>query len=241
MILITRPREKAKQLAAQLKKKNINSRTDSLISFYLKNIKINFEPYSDCLIASVQAVNAIKQKHRKEIKHLKKCNHYVIGDEAAKALKALRITKIKKVFHNSDELLNYLSTSTYRIKKLCYLSSNVNNTKLLKKLDLLKVNYKREIIYSVRPKAKLTLKTVNDLRAEHIHVVTLFSLYTAQTYINLVYSANLSKSAEKLVHICLSDDIAIFMRRKGYKKAIASKSPLEYSLIQSVAEFMAKQ
>ena len=75
MILITRPREKAKQLAAQLQKKNINSRTDSLISFFLKNNKINFKPYSDCLIASVQAVNAIKQKHRKEIKHLKKCNH----------------------------------------------------------------------------------------------------------------------------------------------------------------------
>ena len=72
MILITRPHKKAQQLATQLKKKNISSCIDSLFSFSLPTAKINLKLYSDCLIASTQAVNAIKEKHIKEIKHLKK-------------------------------------------------------------------------------------------------------------------------------------------------------------------------
>ena len=69
MILITRPYNKAQQLATQLKKKNISSCIDSLFSFSLLTAKINLKLYSDCLIASTQAVNAIKKKHSNENKN----------------------------------------------------------------------------------------------------------------------------------------------------------------------------
>ena len=236
MILITRPHKKAQQLATQLKKINISSCIDSLFSFSLPTAKINLKLYSDCLIASTQAVKAIKEKHSNEIKYLKKSNLYVIGQETAKALVAIKIKNIKKVFQNSDELVSYLSPFSSDIKKLCYLSSNVKNTKLIRELTVRKIIYSRKIVYTVRAKKKFNLQTVNALKNKTIKAVTLYSMYSAHLYISHLTAARVTKQAKMITHVCLSKDIARFMIKKGFKKVLSASKPTEASLIQAIRE-----
>ena len=236
MILITRPHKKAQQLATQLKKKNISSCIDSLFAFSLPTAKINLKIYSDCLIASTQAVNAIKEKHSNEIKYLKKCNLYVIGQETAKALVAMKIKNIKKVFQNSDELASYLSSFNSDIKKLCYLSGNVKNTKLIKELTACKIIYSRKIVYTVRAKKKFNLQTVNALKNKTIKAVTLYSMYSAHLYTSHLTAARVTRQAKMITHVCLSKDIARFMKKKGFKKVLSASKPTEVSLIQAIGK-----
>lgn len=236
MILITRPHKKAQQLATQLKKKNISSCIDSLFSFSLPTAKINLKLYSDCLIASTQAVNAIKEKHSNEIKYLKKSNLYVIGQETAKALVAIKIKNIKKVFQNSDDLASYLSSSSADIKKLCYLSSNVKNTKLIKELTARKIVFFRKIVYTVRVKKKFNLQTVHALKNKRIKAVTLYSMYTAHLYASYLTAARVTRQAQMITHVCLSKDIARFMKKKGFKKVLSASKPTEVSLIQAIGK-----
>ncbi len=236
MILITRPHKKAQQFVNQLKKKNISSCIDSLFSFSLTTAKINLKLYSDCLIASTQAVNAIREKHSNEIKYLKKCNLYVIGQETAKALVAIKIKNIKKVFQNSDELASHLSSFSSDIKKLCYLSSNVKNTKLIKKLTAHKIVYSRKIVYTVRVKKKFNSQTIHALKNKTIKAVTLYSMYTAHLYISHLTAARVTRQAKMITHVCLSKDIARFMKKKGFKKVLSASKPTEASLIQVILE-----
>ena len=234
MILITRPFEKAKLLAQKLKTMNMPTHIDSLLAYKMRTKDFDCNKFSDFIISSTQSVKTLKKNHSCKIKNLRQKNFYVIGNEVAKELERLDIKKIKKIFKSSNDLFSYFQTKKLKNKVFCYFSGNVPNTQLIKKLNQLKIHYKQQVLYTVKPKEKLLKKTVELLRSCKIKIVLMYSVYTAETYLTLIMSQKLNKKAKDIIYICLSNNIALILKDHGYKRVLYSKSPTEKSILQMI-------
>ena len=129
-----------------------------------------------------------------------------------------------------------MSSFNSDIKKLCYLSSNVKNTKIIKELTARKIVFFRKIVYTVRVKKKFNRQTVRALKNKRIKAVTLYSMYTAHLYASYLTAARVTRQAQMITHVCLSKDIAKFMKKKGFKKVLSASKPTEVSLIQAIGK-----
>ena len=218
MILITRPFKKSKLLVKQLDKQVCH--IDPILSFVMRKKKINFNQYTDFIIASSESVSTLQKHYKDKINLLRRCNFYVIGSETEKSLKKLNFSKIKVIVNNSEQLIPHLRNLKKKNNKkcfICYLSGNIENTKFLKEIDRLRINYQREILYSVKSKKKLSNRTIRYLNEGRIKAVLLYSPFTARKYLELIDNVRLKKRVFNIKHICFSRNVASVLRQGGYK------------------------
>ncbi len=236
MILITRPHKKSQSLAKKIKSGDYH--IDALLSFLIRNKKTELNQYTDYIVGSSQSVLSLQNKSLSEIKRLKKSNFYVIGEEVAKDLRCLGFFKIKKIFRNSYDLIQYLKKINTGRKLFCYFSGSTKNIQLIENLNKHRIKYKREILYTVKPKKNFGKRTIKYFNDKKITIVLLFSSHTAQLYVDLLKRTKLEHRALNVLHLCLSKNIANVIKKQGYKKVYYSKYPTEKSLMELLSRLV---
>ncbi len=231
MILITRPKQDALRFASELKKLNLSSKVESVISIRLKKSKINFESGKLYLVTSVYAVHSLTLLSDQELFSLRKMSFIVIGLRVRDALKKLGINRIKIFAGNSDKLLLKIRALKKK-SKIIYLCSNYYNEDLKIKLDNLSLEVKLNYVYSTLRKKKLSKKTIDLFVKKKISFVCFFSTNTAKVFFELIRNTEIKTNQLKsMKFLCLSKNIGNFVKMQKYHNVFYPKNPNKKSLL----------
>ncbi len=204
-ILLTRSTENNNELKNKLLTKEYNIFEESLIECLLKekeleDLKNIIRDYTLLITSKFAALSLIERFSNLNLE----C--YVVGKDTADLL-AKNGFKIKEYFENIQELEEKLSPSS----SLLYVRGEFITQKL-------KLDQKEVVIYSTIYKNHLSKNIVDQINNEKLDIVTIYSLKTAQAFINSAINSSISRT--KIRHLsfyCFSRKIAEYFLQQGYK------------------------
>lgn len=241
MILITRPKEDATDLARDITKLNLDVHTDSIIKINYKRPKLEFDKQPVILIASLNAVKSLKLLNPAQRKKLGQIKFIVIGKRVSDGLKMIGINKILFTCRDSEHLIQKISKNKTNLK-ISYFCSNNFNKKLVN--QLLRENCELLICntYSAHRKKNLLEKTCKLLIQRKIKVIIFFSIYTADSFFFLMKESKIDSSLLNSVHfLCLSSNIATVVKKQKYQHVYWPKLPTKKSLLISLKKMVKNQ
>ena len=241
MILITRPREDAIDLARDLEKLNLDFHTDSIIKIKYKKPKLEFDKQSVILITSLNAVKSLKLLNQKQRKKLRQIKFIVIGKRVSDGLKMIGINKIFLTCRDSEHLIQKINRNKTNLK-IGYFCSNNFSKKLVNRLQIENCEVFLNNTYSTYRKKNLLVKTSKLLLQRKIRVITFFSVYSASSFFCAMKDSKIDSSLLNSVQfLCLSKNIATVVKKQKYQNVYWSKLPTKKSLLVSLKKIVKNQ
>ena len=237
MILITRPKDESIILADELSKYKIKTCIEPLISFsYYKNIYFENIP-ANYIIGSTRSVDVLEKNFSRFKSILETGNFYIIGEKVKNKLQATGLKNIVDTFENSSSLIKFLNKKNFNKNPFIYLCGNVFTNTLLTELKNLEINIEQKFLYKTVQRKRLTKRTTLLIVNEKIDSVILFSSYTAETFMQLISDAQLTKKAKKLKFFCLSPGISKVLEEKGFLNVDHCTFSNQQEMIQMIKNY----
>lgn len=228
MILITRPKDRARRTSEILNKLNIPHHVDSLIK-YRDVVKNMLEPLNNiCLISSTEAVHSMHRNNLFEETTFNNCSLNVIGEQTANLLEELGVRNINNVFQDFISFKKFFDDQNIS-QQIDYLCSDII-TEEAQKLEN-EGGLKKIILYKTVAVENFSPHTLDLIEQEKINSVLIYSKFTAIIFLRLLQKHKLHEKAERLTYYCLSERIALELRKSGFKDCYSSKQPNQNSLI----------
>ena len=228
MILITRPKDRAKRISEILNKRNIPHHIDSLIKF--RDIeKIKLEPFNDiCLISSTEGVHSLRRNNLIKDSIFNNCSLNIIGEQTANLLNELGVQNINKIFQDFKSFKKYIDDH-HNSKKIDYLCSDIISDEAQQQADEGKIN--KIVLYKTFAAERFSDLTLELIERNKLHSVLIYSKFTATTFRDIVQKHDLLKQARNLKYYCLSERIAQELQKSGFKDCQISSYPNQLSLL----------
>ena len=232
MILITRPKEQAKDLRLTFASKGYKVFQESLYSIeYLKR-KVFYNKDSYYIFPSIHSVKSLVKN--KQIYKFINANIFAIGKKVKQELINSGCKKILATTIDSKTLVTTLSSHKFNKVKLVYLCSNVVNSDFFNDAKKYKLSVKKTTIYKTRPVKKFTKKLIYYLSANKILGITLYSKLSVETFLSLLTKYKILYKFKKTPMYCISERVAKLLRQKNFKYIYVASKPNQKSLVNTV-------
>ncbi len=230
MILITRPVSEAKEFSIALKKNNLQSISDPILSFKFKRKKISLSKNKIFIVTSSQSVKVLRN-NKAIYKHIIDEGIFIaVGKKVSLNLKCVGVKKIEFVSRDTEQLLRKLERKDQKYKHLKYeyLCGSKINDDFLSQCRNKKILIRKKILYDSVPSYELSKKTVQKIRNGSIKVITFFSIYTAKVFLKLAKKSDILHDLRNnnIIIMCLSKRIAFSV---GKMTKIFPKSQIKWS------------
>ena len=237
MILITRPQLEAEELKAKLLENKIHAHCDPLISFHYDDAwskkQKTLDANSVCLLTSIQALYSIEKNYSLK-DYFNDVNIVCIGERVSNYLISKSAGNIISTFQDSDQLLLELNFENLKNNSFIYFCGNQYNKKLIEKIKLKNISLKTIVVYQVEAAHEFNTITREMIEQSRIKSVVLYSPFTANIFMDLLYKAGLSDTFLDKKIFCLSKKIAAVVESKNFKNVYISLSPNEQSMINVI-------
>lgn len=225
-ILVTRPWIDSIATAQKLEKLGFATTVCPLIS--LNKINYNLESKFDPDLLIFSSKNSVR--FFKEAKYSNK-NVFSIGEGT---LKELKIKKFKRIYNadgNAKKILEKFD-QYYGKRKLKILHPCGTNIKKDFKdyFSMQGSKYLQLPVYSLKKQVK-DPKLFKDFFENNGKIVTLFSQYTAESFIESLYKFKLDKIQSEIYIIGISKSILVYLKQYKFKDILISQKPNEKHLI----------
>ena len=232
MILITRPKEQAKDLELLISSKGYKTLRESLYSFeYYKN-KISFDENKYYIFPSIHSVRSLIKS--KQIYKFKNANIFAIGKKVKHILVKSGCKKILLTSMDSNSLFKTLNTLRYSKEKFIYFGSNITNEDFFLKVKKYKLDVQKIIIYKTLPVKKLTKRLINNLKLNTVLGITFYSMLAVDTFISLSSKYKILSEIKKIHMYCISKRVAKPFQQNKFKYIHIAQQPNQLTLVASI-------
>lgn len=207
-LIVTRPQEDARPLGERLAAAGHDVIMAPLLSIRpAAHLAIAERNYQAVLITSANGVRALEG--RPELEPLKRATALVVGPASAAAARSAGFARVEQAGGDVPALgRTTIATLRQGDGPLLYISGAVTAGELAATLAAAGFEVDRTVAYEARPAAALPKTCAAALAAGQVDGVILFSPRTARIWARLVAAAGLTPAAARMVHYCLSDNVA---------------------------------
>lgn len=235
-LLVTRPEQDAIALKAQL----IGLGHEVLIE---PLIRIEFDPLDELELGDAQALIATSRNALRALAQSSRADEarsiplFAVGPGTAGTAKALGFEVVLQGPRDGAALVGFIADRAEVYGgPLVYLSGEVKAGDVGGDLRRLGFHVQEPIAYRARASARLSAPIVARFEAGEVDGVLLMSPQTARTYAKLIRAHGLSAAAAKVMHFCLSANVARALDPMGPPRRMAAAEPNMQSLLALVAQ-----
>lgn len=235
-LIITRPEADAAALARHLEAAGHAALLAPLLSIRpVDRLEVPERDYQAILITSANGARALEG--RAELARLKGATAIVVGPASAEAAARVGFERIEQ----ADGDVHALVRSTLALLRpgdgpLLYVSGAVTAGDLAAKLQGSGFEVDRVVAYNARPAEALPDLCAAAIAAGVADGVVLYSPRSARIWADLVVAAGLAAAVMRMVHYCLSENVANALR-EGLGEGVAvqvARRPNESALLELI-------
>ena len=205
-VVITRPREDATRLAAQLAEQDVEAVIEPMLEVVPcpLDTPIDFDGVQAILVTSANGVRALA-----EIGTRRDLPLFAVGSASAEAAEAYGFAKIEAAAGDVAALAKLVCARLQPdAGPLIHAAGSHIAGDLVGALDAAGFTVRREVLYAARAAAALSAPLRASLAAGELDAVLFFSPRSAGTFVTLLTAAGLAQSVASLDALCLSDAVA---------------------------------
>lgn len=235
-LIVTRPLEDARPLGCRLEAAGHEVILAPLLSIRpVSGLAIPERAYQAVLITSANGVRALNG--HPAFARLKRATAFVVGPASAAAAAGAGFARVEQADGDVAALVRTAIASLHPGDgPLLHVSGAVTAGNLASDLEASGFEVDRVVAYEARPVGELPEPCAAALEAGTADGVLLYSPRTARIWVALVTGADLAPAATRLVHYCLSDNVADMVRNQlGTAVAVkVAARPDEAALIEMI-------
>lgn len=230
-ILITRPVEDSKPLAARLRAMGIDSLTEPLMAIrVLADAPLELDGVQAILATSANGVRAFAQRNSRRDIPL-----YAVGDATARAARAAGFARVESA---DGDVVALAARVRDRLDPNRGALLHVAGSVVAKDLSvLLKQDgfvCRRAVLYEAVPVESLSLASVRAIRAGRIAGILLFSPRTADVFVRLARRARLMRACGALTLFALSPAVARKAAPIRWRDRCVAAEPTQAALLDTL-------
>jgi uroporphyrinogen-III synthase len=242
-VLITRPEPDASLWLDHLRSRGIAATIDPMLDIVLaapsavlgEGVRVTSAPAA-LVITSRNAVRWLATAtDLGDVLHLP---IFTVGPGSGAAVRALGFTTVHEGAATARDLVPVISAAFagmgHITGRLLHLSGDKIAFDLAPVLASQGLNVDRRVVYSSQPAAALAPATVARLASGVIDSVVLLSPLTAETFVDLVSKSGLSQFHQRLVYICLSQNIARCLASLAPKDVVVADEPNAQAVLMAI-------
>ena len=232
MILITRPRENAKETVKFLKSKKINYFLYPLSELSIENKSLTIRN-EVLIISSFKVIEFLEKK--KMISLIMKSPLLIVGKKTSQYFKELKC-RVLFTASDSESLTKYVKKNLEHSVKLKFLCSNVYNKSFVNEIRSSGYSLQLARVYRTEEVSSMSMNLQRHLTQGKIKKILFYSTFAVKVFFKLVKLHKIDSShIEDIYFLCLSKRIALTIPQKYNKpeKIITAKKTshaIEYLL-----------
>jgi uroporphyrinogen-III synthase len=202
-VVVTRPRDEAKQLAEELAGLGLEPLVAPMLLVEALNPVIpRLERYGALAFTSANAVRAFAPRSAERV-----IPAYAVGEQTAAALRGAGFRDVRRAAGDAEALAALIAAAADR-RPILHVSGRAVARDLSRLLEPAGITVDRIELYDARPIPELPANLVAALYACTVDTVLFFSARTAGIFGTLLNDAGLTKMACSITAICLSAQVA---------------------------------
>jgi uroporphyrinogen-III synthase len=228
-LLVTRPEPDAARTVQVLRQRGHEVLVTPLLS--MQTIEADFAgPYDAVLMTSANAARAIAA-HR-QLAELRALPAYVVGSRTAEAARGAGFASVESADAALADLVRLVAARRAgRRTSLLYLAGEDRAGDLAGGLAVRGIAVDTVVIYRAVAAESLPADLVQALVNARLDGALHYSRRSVTTLIELSRSADVLNAVLNLAHYCLSEEIAVPLRKAGAERISVASRPLEAALI----------
>lgn len=230
-ILITRPREDAEPLAAILAEHGIQSLIEPLMrAEVLPGEPLELEGVQALIASSANGIRAFAARDGRRC--LPVC---AVGDATAAAAREAGFTEVASASGDVEALAAMIIASRDPRKgALVHIAGTVSAGDLGGRLQAAGFDYRRAVLYTMRPAKALSAPAREALASGTLTGVALYSPRTATLFAELAAADGLATACAALSAYCLSPAVAEKLAQLPLAARIVSKRPDQPAMVEAI-------
>ncbi|SLN15256.1 uroporphyrinogen-III synthase [Oceanibacterium hippocampi] len=232
-LLITRPEPDASHLASALRKLNVQSLVEPMLTIHLDDSRrLEIGPgVQAVLVTSRNAARALAVTcDRRDLKV------YAVGDGTAQAARSAGFETVASASGDLDALVEkVVAECDPSGGPLVHVAGSVTTGDLKGRLEAAGFSCRREVLYSAEPVTSVSPRLEKALVDREIDGVILFSPRTAAAFLALVEGAALDDTLADLELFCLSEAVGKAAMPLLWREVHVAEQPNEEALLALVA------
>jgi uroporphyrinogen-III synthase len=232
-ILITRPRDDAEMLAAELAKHGHTTIVEPLIEIdFIDGPPLDLANVQALLLTSANGVRAAAK--RTNIRNLPVI---AVGPATADAARALRFTNVSESKGEGVQGLAAHVRDTLKPKDgtLLHATGTMSAGDLTAALAPAGFTVRREQLYDAVATETLSGALVAELGADVVDAALFFSPRTAKLFVDLIRDADLGNTCRRMTAFTLSRAVADALRPLSFRRVVTAPRPTGEALIQALS------
>lgn len=236
-LLITRPLEDARPLAAELERLGHWTLLEPLLQIEpLPESPLDLTDVQAILITSANGLRALATRtERRELPVL------AVGDSSARAARDIGFAQVASA---SGDVADLADLASARLDPLAGPLLHVAGTRVAGDLSgLLErkgFSYRRATLYRARRAERLSDACADAFLTGGIDGVLFFSPRTAATFVSLITARDLSGSLRRVAALCLSPAVAEEARRVPWRRLLTAARPDQAALLACLGDLEAE-
>lgn len=231
-VLVTRPEPDALKLKGLLEARGHQASVEPLMrtAFYEFDPE-GLEGVTGIIATSRNALRALRGSSA--LRRARNIRVYAVGAATAEEARRLGFGQIVKGPGTADALVPIIASTMETSEEiLLHLRGNRVSSDIRGDLEALGYRVTEAIVYRMEAAETLSESTRDDIADGSIEAVMLMSPETAAIYVRLITRFGLKDMCHQLVHLCLSDQVALRLKALGdIPIEIATEATMEEMLI----------
>lgn len=232
-LLITRPKEDAEPLAAELRQQGFDTQIEPLLSIEpVRDPQCDLNGVQALLVTSANGVRMFAVTFAE-----RNLPVYAVGDASARAAREAGFVFVDSAEGDVDALAERIKACLSRDKgDVLHVAGSKIAGDLGGQLTRAGFGYRRAVLYQAEKVGSLSSEAMKAIRSGEIDGIVLFSPRTAEQLVNLVKKAGLEKACRGISAFCLSKAVADKASELRWEEVIVAEKPERESLMQALAE-----
>jgi uroporphyrinogen-III synthase len=227
-ILITRPREDAEALAAEITRRGFSSLVQPMLQIrMLQGPALDLEGVQALLCTSANGVRATATRtNRRDLPVL------AVGDATARAARDEGFRQVESAHGDVESLARLvIARLDPTAGRLLHAAGSAVAGDLAGDLGRAGFTVERNVLYAADPVTELGSDTAEALYAGTIDAVLFFSPRTAQSFVKIVHKAGLADRLGEVVALCLSEAVGTAVRTVNWRSIHVAAQPDQTALL----------
>lgn len=230
VVLITRPREEAENLASELEKHNVSTTIYPLLEIVpVVNLSLSTYPSHTLNGIIVTSKNATRAAYDWSV--YQNLPTWVVGERTADGLRKKGWKNIRHVAQTSSELSLAIRDSGQKSPRLLYLSGEDTSFDFATDLSGY-AQVERLVTYTANPVQQLSANVMASLKSGKITHITVYSERTAAVLESLIKKHGLEEYLKHIVACCLSQSVADTLHVRRWQQVVWCDTPTQESMVK---------
>jgi uroporphyrinogen-III synthase len=228
-LLVTRPQEDAERTAAALRARGHAVVVAPLLRIEAVAADLGPGPFAAVVTTSANAARAVAQHPR--LAELRGLPLYTVGQRSAEAARAAGFSAVHSADGDVRDLVSLVAREQSATAPLLYLAGEERTADLTAELGRRGLAVRTVVVYRAHAAERFPPAVEQAIAAGELDGVLHYSQRSAAKFINCAGAADLGERALRLIHYCLSAQVAAPLADAGAATICLAQRPDEEALL----------